>query len=1276
MVDDRSIRVFVSSTFRDMQLERDELVKRVFPQIRRMCEQRGVTWSEVDLRWGVTDEQKAEGAVLPICLAEIERTRPYFIGLLGQRYGWVPDEIPATLAQELGWLGDDPGRSVTELEILHGVLNDPDSAGHAFFYLRDPQWVDRLADADRSTFLEENPDGAQRLAELRERLAAGPLPTRMYSDPVALGELVLADLARLVEERYPDPRPPGPLERASLVHASFGRRLATGFVPRPQVAALLDEGIGLAVDGRSVPMLLTGPSGGGASALVTDWAARRVTEHPGERVIVHHVGADSEAADHRALVARLLAELDPTRPGDDTHNAVPDDPAALRSALRQAFARTGPSWPPPGSDPEGGQRPPRVLIVLDGVDQLDDVDGAPDLRWLPDSVPSTVAVVATATGPRPRATFEHRGWNVVEVPPLDADERRTLAIRFLAGYAKGLDEAHLAALVAAPNTGNPRFLRIVLDELRQHGDHFTLGDRIAELCGAATVDDLLELVLSRYERDFERDAPGLTRAALTSLWAARRGLSEPELLAIVGGGDDAPLPQAAWAPLHLAAEDGLAVRGGLLGVAHAELRTAIEDRYLPTDDARRAAHARLAAYFAARPLSDRVTDELGWQLADAGDLDGLTRTLGDLEFTEHAYRRSPADVRRLWSRIDSRTAMVDAYRPVVVDPAGHDVEVAGGPRRQLVWGAARLLADDGHPAEATALFRYLVDQARLAPEGANDPPGGDSKLRAALVNLGAALWSNGDLEGARTTLGEGVDRCRAAADDAMLSAALGNLAMVERDLGLHDDADRRFTEEAAICRARDDEFGLQASLGNRAQLLRLMGRYSDALDLLVEQEAICRDLADPAAVARALAGQASVLADRGDVREAIALTERYAASTRRDGDRRGLVEAELNLAVFHGQLGDAHAAMSAIGEAESWARDLGQPDLLSRVLVTRANALGQLGDWAQAERVAREGELTARQAGLDAQVGLALGAIGTARREQGDLAGARAVHVAELELAESIGNRSAIATAQTNLGTMAIAEQRYPEMYERYAIAEAILRDLDTPSMLLPLLANRGQVNHATGRFPEAMSDLADAAREAARLGVHQAVIQWGDLAVPLAYQLGDTARAEALWAVLAPAAEATGDDAALQRALGEWALLLINRAQPAGAVGTPANVDQQLLTQAAALLDRQEEVCRRSSNDVGLAACVGNRAIVLRYRGDLQASLACLDEQLAIAVRIGDAQGHLFATANRGEVLGLLGRRDEALQALTQARATASQYGLTPMVQQLDQMIANLPSP
>lgn len=78
MLEERKINVFVSSTFKDMQAEREELVKRIFPQLRKVCEQKGITWGEVDLRWGITDEQKAEGKVLPICLAEIDHCRPYF----------------------------------------------------------------------------------------------------------------------------------------------------------------------------------------------------------------------------------------------------------------------------------------------------------------------------------------------------------------------------------------------------------------------------------------------------------------------------------------------------------------------------------------------------------------------------------------------------------------------------------------------------------------------------------------------------------------------------------------------------------------------------------------------------------------------------------------------------------------------------------------------------------------------------------------------------------------------------------------------------------------------------------------------------------------------------------------------------------------------------------------------------------------------------------------------------------------------------------------------
>jgi hypothetical protein len=38
-------------------------VKFTFPQLRKLCESRGVTWGEVDLRRAITHEEMAEGKI-------------------------------------------------------------------------------------------------------------------------------------------------------------------------------------------------------------------------------------------------------------------------------------------------------------------------------------------------------------------------------------------------------------------------------------------------------------------------------------------------------------------------------------------------------------------------------------------------------------------------------------------------------------------------------------------------------------------------------------------------------------------------------------------------------------------------------------------------------------------------------------------------------------------------------------------------------------------------------------------------------------------------------------------------------------------------------------------------------------------------------------------------------------------------------------------------------------------------------------------------------------
>ena len=47
------VSIFVSSTFRDMQLERDAIRDRVLPRLEELAAHHGTTVSIVDLRWGI-----------------------------------------------------------------------------------------------------------------------------------------------------------------------------------------------------------------------------------------------------------------------------------------------------------------------------------------------------------------------------------------------------------------------------------------------------------------------------------------------------------------------------------------------------------------------------------------------------------------------------------------------------------------------------------------------------------------------------------------------------------------------------------------------------------------------------------------------------------------------------------------------------------------------------------------------------------------------------------------------------------------------------------------------------------------------------------------------------------------------------------------------------------------------------------------------------------------------------------------------------------------------
>ena len=312
---------------------------------------------------------------------------------------------------------------------------------------------------------------------------------------------------------------------------------------------------------------------------------------------------------------------------------------------------------------------------------------------------------------RPREELERRGWPTLRVDPLERSEREELITEYLRQYARALGPAHLERIAQAPQSANPLYLLVLLEEaLRVWGVYERLGERIEHYLGAEAIDDLYELILERYERDYEDDCPGLVGEAMALIWATRRGLSEAELLDLLGS-DGEPLPAARWSPLHLAAEQSLASRAGLLGFSHDYLRRAVGDRYLPRPEERQAAHLRLADYFDPRREEPRGVDGSPWQLAEAASWKRLHELLADLAFFERAWKASEFDVKAYWARVEAASSLrlVDAYRAALDEPGRH---------RDHLWTLSILLHETGHPEQALSLLEHLVEHYRQSGDRA------------------------------------------------------------------------------------------------------------------------------------------------------------------------------------------------------------------------------------------------------------------------------------------------------------------------------------------------------------------------------------------------------------------------------------------------------------------------------------------------------------------------------------------------------------------------------
>lgn len=466
--------IFISSTFKDMQAERDILHQRVFPALRRRLAAYGEDVQELDLRWGVDTSQLSEEEsgqfVIEACIDSIDRCKPYMIVLLGNRYGWIPDRKVVEDTGDgriLSWCGGET--SITQMEILYGALSR-DKLDKCVFCFRNETFPQEVPDDQRPIYAAESSRHAGKLSKLKEEIRAREDAvileyTAVWDDKrrsaAGLGrfeerltEALWAMIAHDLGGRTAPQSPAGlVLQNAELTKERY---LAT------YVSRMPDREAGpSALIGRKA-FWFVGEGGSGKSAVMSKIAAEG--QAAGAHIFLYFGGSEGCSGVSTFLLALLtwLRTFMP-EPSPEACGLGGQDGESVRIQLHDMLARKQPcDW----------------AVLIDGVDQMDG-DIVPVLRWLASRMIRGgkeyywhgLAISSSTEFADRYGDALGEAFNRQNLPPLTNMELNTMIQNHAARRGKKLDAKVMRCLRAQPRARNPFHLSLLLQRLFMMDQH-------------------------------------------------------------------------------------------------------------------------------------------------------------------------------------------------------------------------------------------------------------------------------------------------------------------------------------------------------------------------------------------------------------------------------------------------------------------------------------------------------------------------------------------------------------------------------------------------------------------------------------------------------------------------------------------------------------------------------------------------------------------------------------------------------------------------------------
>ncbi|XP_037643580.1 telomerase protein component 1 isoform X2 [Sebastes umbrosus] len=634
----RGVRVFISSTFRDMHAERDILVRSVFPELRRRAALHCLYLQEVELRWGLTEEESGRAAEL--CLSEVWRSQ-MMVAILGERYGLVPPKPDLPDLPQYSWLESaPPGLSITEMEIRQFQALHPETAKQRMFgYFRDPRVINSVPVAWKSDFAPESQEAGSKMEFLKKRIRASEVKvTENYSCEWSgvvegkpylknledFGKAVLEDLWTAVVKQFVEGD-----EEAEAVSDVTEQEVHQGALQRQFFgrAKLLSAAVEIVEQAqiKGGMMVVEGGPGEGKTVFMAALADTLRTGVKSRKNLVCDVISYSTAASQSAgsveNLLRCLMQWLRKMKDTEEESPLPHSYKDLLSEFHSSLSDLKKNKP--------------LVLLVDGVDLVKDGRGQLSSDWIPQQLPQGVCLVVSITTKAAllQTLAKKRGTVLFTLGQLTMPDRKEIVQKGLDTFGKKLSESafnnQLQTLIMKKGAVSPLYLHLACEDLRNFASFDKLKENLQGL--PQSLSQLVQYSLDRLCLQY-RGMLGL-RWALAALTVSTTGLREKDLYSVLNTCNDLSSRdgQFTWQEaLHLSrkpkgripmatftrlAQSLQSLIGpsqchdtdDLLSLTNPEVRRAFEDFLLPTESDRTRAHLVLAAHL--------------WALADPLDTD-------------------------------------------------------------------------------------------------------------------------------------------------------------------------------------------------------------------------------------------------------------------------------------------------------------------------------------------------------------------------------------------------------------------------------------------------------------------------------------------------------------------------------------------------------------------------------------------------------------------------------------------------------------------------------